>query len=155
MAISITNNPARGFSLLEVLLVVVLMAAIGALTVTSLGGGMDGMRLRHSVREMANELRHARAQAIASGQAQLFELNPAARTWTTGSGRYGQWSDALSVRFTGARELQPDAQTGRIVFFADGTSSGGRIELARGSVLRRIEVAWLTGEVRVSKADAP
>ena len=36
----------RGFSLLEMLLVVALIAAVGVLTATALTGGMDGIRLR-------------------------------------------------------------------------------------------------------------
>jgi len=163
MATSASSNPgliaacrfragrAHGFSLLEVLLVTVLIAAVGAVMAASLGGGIDGLRLRSAVRAMAGDLRHARAQAIASGQAQRFDLDPATRTWSAGAARHGQWPEAISVRFTGAREVQPHAGVGSILFFADGASSGGRIELSRADALMRIDVAWLTGEVRAGK----
>jgi len=163
MATSASNKPvlaaacrfgagrACGFSLLEVLLVVVLIAAIGAVTAASLGGGLDGLRLRSASKQLVNELRHARARAIASGQVQRVEVNPAERTWAAADGRRGQWPEALDVRFTGAREVQPHAGAGAIVFFADGASSGGRIELGRGDTVLRIDIAWLTGEVRAGK----
>jgi len=136
-------------------MVVVLIAAIGAVTAASLGGGIDGLRLRSATRELVNELRHARARAIASGQAQRVEVDIAAPAWTTDGGRRGQWPEALDVRFTGARELQPAAGVGAIVFFADGASSGGRIELSRGRAVMQIEVAWLTGQVRAGKGALP
>jgi len=114
----------------------------------------DGLRLRSATRELVNELRHARARAIASGQVQRVEVNPAERTWAAGDGRRGQWPDALAVRFTGAREVQPHAGAGAIVFFADGASSGGRIELSRGDAVMQIDVAWLTGQVRAGRGSA-
>jgi len=160
MATSVSSRPAarraqRGFSLLEVLLVAVLIAAVGTVTVFSLSGGMEGLRLRSVTREMSNELRHARARAIASGQTQRFELDVNAHTWSTGTGKRGQWPEALDVRFTGARELQPRAEVGAIVFFADGASSGGRIELYQGEARMQIEVNWLTGQVRAGKGTGP
>jgi len=132
------------------LLVLMLVAVVAVGAVAGLGGGLDGMRLRSATREIATELRQARAQAITSGHTRRFEVDPAGRTWTSGE-RHGQWHPSLDVRFTGARELQPTAATGAIVFFADGASSGGRIELMRGTAVMQIEVAWLTGQVRVRK----
>ncbi|HET6783683.1 MAG TPA: prepilin-type N-terminal cleavage/methylation domain-containing protein, partial [Pseudoxanthomonas sp.] len=57
----------RGVSLLEMLLVVALIAIAGMLAAMVLTGGLDGMRLRSSSKEIAAQLRYARAQAIATG----------------------------------------------------------------------------------------
>jgi len=151
MAISASSRArSRGFSLLEVLLVLVLVATVAVTAVAGLNGGLDGMRLRSAARGIATELRHARAQAIASGQIRRFEVDPAGHVWTS-AGRRGQWHPSLELRFTGARELQPAVGVGSVVFFADGASSGGRIELRRGTTVMQIDVAWLTGQVRVRK----
>jgi len=145
-----SRHGSGGFSLLEVLLVLVLVAAVAVTALAGLNGGLDGMRLRSATREIAGELRHARAQAIADGRTRRFEVDPGAHTWISGE-RHGQWHPSLELRFTGARELQPAAGVGVIVFFADGASSGGRIELMRGTAVMQIEVTWLTGQVRMRK----
>ena len=66
-----TGTPAprgapRGFSLLELLLVMALIAATGLLAAGVLSGGFDRMALRSGAKEMAAQLR-ARAHAIATG----------------------------------------------------------------------------------------
>lgn len=137
-----------GVSLLEMLLVVGLIAVIGLLAAMSLGGGMDGMQLRSAGKEIAAQLRYARTQAIASGQPQQFNIDPQARVWEGANGRRGNIPAALRVQFTGAREASPRAGTGAIRFFEDGASTGGRIDLQVREARWRIDVAWITGEVR-------
>ncbi len=144
----------RGFSLLEMLLVVLLIASVSALAVGALGGGMDGWRLRGAVRDVAGQLRHARARALASGQEQRFVIVPATRTWHGVDGRSGTVHERIGVTFTGARQVQPSEDQGAIVFLADGASTGGRIDLAIRDAVWRIDVAWLTGEVRAFRVAA-
>lgn len=141
-----------GFTLIEMLIVVTLIAAISALLMATIGGGMDGLRLRSAAKEIVGELRHARAQAMAKGEVQRFVIDPAKRHWTGTEGRSGELHKKLSVVFIGARELQPRRGEGAIVFFEDGASSGGRIQLRQGNAAWNIDVAWLTGEVGLHRA---
>ena len=67
-----------GFTLLETLLVVALMAAAAVLAAMVFTGGMEGMRLRSESKEIAAQLRYTRARAIATGQAQRFRIDPRA-----------------------------------------------------------------------------
>ena len=62
---------ARGFSLLEMLLVLAIIAFAGLLAAAAMTGGLDGMRLRSASGEIAAQLRFTRAQAIATGQRQV------------------------------------------------------------------------------------
>lgn len=142
----------RGVSLLEMLLVVALIAVAGMLAAMVLTGGLDGMRLRSSSKEIAAQLRYARAQAIATGQPQLFVIDPARRHWQGPNQRQGDIPRSLGVEFTGAREAQARAGEGGILFFPDGASTGGRVQLSAKRAAWRIDVAWLTGEVRLVRA---
>ena len=142
----------RGFTLLEVMVVVALLAMAAAVAATLLGGGMDGIRLRRDAQEIAVQLRHARARAMATGQVQRFVIDPVTHRYRAPGRGDGHIDGALAIRFQGARELVPAPGQGTIEFHPDGASSGGRIELAAGQAVRRIDVAWLTGRVRLSDA---
>jgi general secretion pathway protein H len=142
----------RGVSLLEMLLVVALIAIAGMLAAMVLTGGLDGMRLRSSSKEIAAQLRYARAQAIATGQPQRFVIDPAGHHWQGPNRRQGNIPSSLGVEFTGAREAQARAGEGGILFFPDGASTGGRVQLSAKKAAWRIDVAWLTGEVRLARA---
>ncbi|HEX7802074.1 MAG TPA: GspH/FimT family pseudopilin [Pseudoxanthomonas sp.] len=142
----------RGVSLLEMLLVVALIAIAGMLAAMVLTGGLDGMRLRSSSKEIAAQLRYARAQAIATGQPQRFAIDPARHHWQGPNRREGNIPPSLRVQFTGAREAQARAGEGGILFFPDGASTGGRVQLSAKKAAWRIDVAWLTGEVRLTRA---
>jgi general secretion pathway protein H len=47
---------------------------------------------------------------------------------------------------TARSELDTD-RVGKIRFFPDGTSTGGRITLARGERKYGVDINWLTGQV--------
>lgn len=137
-----------GVSLLEMLLVLALVAAIALVAAMAMSGGLEGMKLRSAGKEVAAELRYARTRAIATGRPQVFALDVRTRRWTGPGGRHGELPDTLSVRYTGARQTQVRGDEGVVRFFEDGASTGGRIELSARSAVWRIDVGWITGEVR-------
>jgi len=143
-----------GVSLLEMLLVVALIAVVSTLAAMVLTGGLDGMRLRSSAKEIAAQLRYTRAQAIATGQPQRFVLEPNEHRWRAPNDKRGRIPESLAVAFTGAREAQPRAGEGGILFFPDGGSTGGRVQLQARQASWRVDVSWLTGEVKLSRAAA-
>jgi general secretion pathway protein H len=144
----------RGFTLLEILVVMVLVAVMALLAAGAMTGGFDRLRLDSSAKQVASELRHARARALATGVPQQFVIDPRARTWQSAEDRGGDLPQQLGVVFTGARELQPAEGIGAIVFFGDGASTGGRVQLSAGRAARNIDVAWLTGEVTLRRVEA-
>jgi general secretion pathway protein H len=144
---------AAGFSLLEVLLVVAILAITSVLAATAMRGGLEGVALRSTAKELAAQLRYTRTQAIASGQPQRFVIDPRAHTWQAPNGRHGRIPPKLGVVFTGAREVQASAAEGAIVFFADGAATGGRVQLQARRAIWRVEVAWLTGEVTLKRGE--
>ena len=148
------QHRVRGVSLLEMLLVIALIAGASVLAMAAFGGGMAGMQLRSEAREIAAQLRFTRTHAIATGQPQRFTIDPRAHAWTAPRNRSGTVPEALGVTFTGAREVQPREGEGAIVFFAGGASTGGRVQLRRERAAWNIDVAWLTGEVKLRQVEA-
>lgn len=143
----------RGFSLLELLVVMVLIAATGVLAAGVLGGGFARMELRGEAREIATQLRYTRARALDTGVPQTFTIDPAAHAWEAAGGRSGTIPESLGVRFVGAREVQPAEDVGAIMFFGDGASTGGRLQLAMRDAAWNVDVAWLTGEVTLRRGE--
>ena len=154
-----TRLPSPGFSLLEMLLVMALVAAASLLAVAAFGGGMQGIQLRVGAKDIAAQLRFARAVAISSGQPQDVVIDPQARRWQGAKGRSGSLPAAGEIVFTGARaeqfeELQAQGGKGTIRFFPDGAATGGRVRMLVNGGGWDVDVRWLTGEVRVARVQA-
>ena len=137
----------HGFTLLELLVVIVLIAAVTGLAVGVLGVGKSGRELRGAARTLATELRFTRVQAMTTGQSQTLQLDLDARSWNAARKHHGEISKGLQLRFDGVRQEQPTQRSAAIRFFPDGSSTGGRISLRTGDTGIRVDVRWLTGEV--------
>ncbi|GAB6194969.1 type II secretion system protein XpsH [Lysobacter xanthus] len=145
---------ARGVSLIEIVIVITLVAVMSLLAASAMNGGFKGMQLRSAAKEVASQVRYTRTRAIATGHTQRFVLDPARHTWQAAGERHGTLPEAVRVSFTGAREVQPTPGEGAILFFADGASTGGRVRLSRDTAAWTVDVAWLTGEVKLARAGA-
>lgn len=163
------RQPSPGFSLLEMLMVLAIIAGASLLAVAAFGGGMRGMKLRAGANEIAAQLRFARAVAISSGQPQDVVIDPRARRWSGAKGRSGDLPDGGEIVFTGARASQfaEDAAAdgsisdgaaadgkGVVRFFPDGAATGGRVRLAANGGGWDVDVRWLTGEVTLKRVQA-
>ncbi|HAI59146.1 MAG TPA: type II secretion system protein GspH [Xanthomonadaceae bacterium] len=165
---------AAGFTLIEALVVVALMATAFALFAGTLLGALPGQQLRAASGQLAAEMRATRARAIATGIDQSFVIDTRTRAWRSGASdtfveafapspgtmpgasgggvrRQGQLADTLALGATVAREEQPGPGIAAIRFFADGSSTGGRVVVRRGDAAWRVDVHWLTGAVRVER----
>jgi general secretion pathway protein H len=153
------RRTAAGFSLLEMLLVLVLIATAMTLAAAAFTDGLRGARLHAAARDVVAQLRFTRALAISRGAPQEFVLDVRRRTWQGPNGRHGQLPDIGELVFQGARRDQFDPQTqaagqGVVRFFPDGAATGGRLRLQVAGSGWQIDVAWLTGEVRLRRIGA-
>lgn len=148
------RHRATGFTLIEILVVVSLVAGLTVILMMSMNGGMDGLRLRSEAKTIASELRRARSTAISTGTVQTFRIVPEDRTWRGAKGRTGEIRKPLQVSFTGVRQVLERDGEGVILFFEDGASTGGRIQLRQARAVWNVDVAWLTGEVSLHRGEA-
>ena len=95
-----------------------------------------------------------RAQAIATGTVQRFTVAPDKRAWTGAKQHGGELPSSLEVKFIGVRQVQEKRGEGVILFFEDGASTGGRIQLKHERAVWNVDVAWLTGEVSLHRGEA-
>jgi general secretion pathway protein H len=145
---------ANGFTLLEMLAVILLVGIAAAAVSISVTQGLASARVRAASSEVAGALRAVRAQAIVRGQDQNFDVDTQANSYRNVKQQDVRLPKGMRVSITSAKEDQPNDHTGRIRFFPDGSSTGGRITLQRGKREWHVNVSWLTGQVRVVDAVA-
>ena len=143
---------SRGFTLLELLLVLVIAATGYALVVRFTGSGVSGAQLKSAARAVAAGLRDARGVAIATQESAALSVDVEKRTIeVTGAARPRSLPDRLDIKLDTAQAEVVDEKRGAIRFYPDGSSTGGRVTLASGERRFLVDVDWLTGRVTVKE----
>ncbi|MDY0834905.1 type II secretion system protein [Pseudomonas sp. SED1] len=136
----------RGFTLLEMLVVIVLISIAAGLVGFGLQQGLRVAKERQAVGQMVDALRSTRARAIVSGTSARTVFDLAQLSFQAPGRPLRHWPADLQVT------LHTAEQAGSAVeFYPDGSSTGGNLLLANGSRRWRIDIGWLTGSVQ-SKA---
>ena len=144
------NARARGFSLLELLVVVTIMGAVYILVPRFFLSGVSGADLRASSRDVAAGLRQARSLAVSGKRETAVTLDLDKRVFAlSGNSRQFQLPEQLELKLYTAQSEIVNERQGAIRFFPDGSSTGGRVTLASGERKFLVDVDWLTGKVSI------
>ncbi len=136
-----------GFSLLELMVVMLIVSMLFALVGVSVSRSIQGAEIRNASREIVAGIRHTRGQAIIKRQQQVFHVDAHARTWTAAGREPVQLPEGLDITVETARSELTGENAGGIRFYSDGASTGGSVELLANERTWTVEVSWLTGEV--------
>ena len=138
---------SRGFSLIEIVAVIFLIAlAVGAVSI-SFSKSMSGAKVQAATRDMIAALRYTRGQAIVKGKESTFDLDIANNSYQAPGRSMVQLPKNMRLALYTADQEIINETTGRIRFFPDGASTGGHISVLMERVEWRINVDWLTGAV--------
>ena len=138
----------QGFSLVELLVVLVLAAMLSALALPLVSGVMDGVRMNGAAREVVAALRAARGKAAASQREVALSLNTRQATLAVaGAARRLDLPETAELSLVVARRERLSEHEGAIRFYPDGSSTGGRVSLRHGARVTLIDVNWLTGKI--------
>ena len=145
----------RGFSLLEVIVVITIIALSYTLLPQMVFSGVSGAELRSNARAVATGLRRARDAAINTKREAVMLINLENREFTLpNDAKLHKLNDKLDVKlYTSEADLISD-KVGTIRFFPDGSSNGGRVTVAAGERGFEIDVDWLTGHVTIKDKPA-
>lgn len=142
---------AQGFTLLE-LIIVLLISVLGfAVLGSNINSGNTSTRLQAVARDIASALRYAHGQALLTRLPVSVAVNLGENNYAISNrNKIYHFDEQIKVSLTVAEEEFTDGEEGSIRFFADGSSTGGRITLEWGKQTRRVDVNWITGQVTIS-----
>ncbi len=146
------NKAQAGFTLIEM---IVVLAVIGLMAGLVIGHGPMHSRTlteRGAVQAMASGLREARSRAVATNRPIEFAVDIEHKAFRVGDSPPTRLPPEFAMSMVSAAGQRISDTAAAIRFDPDGSSTGGRIELASEGHHFRIGVDWLSGKVSISNA---
>ncbi len=154
----------RGFTLLEILLVITIIAMASIFVVPNLGG-FEARTFSTQVRQAHSLLNYARRTAVVTGQASTVSFNvmPAEDRSSTEQGRsqsslstvVAQWHGSgieLRIRDSTDKETEIEQVT-EVPFYPEGGSTGGMLLFAQADQVGIIDIDPFTGRVSIRDSE--
>ncbi len=141
---------ARGFTLLEILVVLGIMGLLAAIIVPRVNAGNDYYTIGSDVREVASALRLTRSLAIEQQSDKVLLFNLDDNSYQIDGQKPRTLSDDVALDIvTSQAELKENGRLAGIRFYEDGASSGGRVTLTLNDDKRAVDIVWMTGQINV------
>lgn len=148
-----TQDSSRGFTLVELLVVLVIASVVLALVGTSISRNISGAEMRTAAHKMTAALRYTRTRAILDKQEQVFLVDTENHSYVAPKREPVTLPEGMNMLLTTARSELTAETVGGIRFYPDGGSTGGSVELEANGRVYKINVAWLTGEAALQRPD--
>ena len=148
------HRPAGGFTLVEVVVVLVIASLVLALVGTSISRNISGAEMRTAARKVAASMRYTRTQAILTKTEQVFLLDTESLTYQAAEKDPEKLPEGMKVELTTARSELTSESAGGIRFYPDGASTGGKVLLEANGRIYTLNVSWLTGEARLERSES-
>jgi general secretion pathway protein H len=148
------NPRSRGFTLIEMIVVIVLIGIVGSVVTFAFTRSLAGARIQAASSDLVAALRYTRGQAIVKGEQKVLLLDLEKMSYLAPGKAEKDLPKGMVMRLTTAQQELTSDKAGGIRFFPDGSSTGGHIAVVLGEREWKINVGWLTGEITLDKPDA-
>ena len=143
----------RGFTLVAIMVVLVIVALMMALVGSSISRNISGAQMRTAASKVVASIRYTRTQAILTKTEQVFLVDTEKLTYQAAEREAEELPEGMTVELNTARSELTSETAGGIRFYPDGGSTGGNVRLEANGRIYRVNVAWLTGEASVERPD--
>lgn len=145
-----------GFTLLELMLVMAIMAIGTALVLPSVEGGFTSREVNRAARRLVAIMHHLRGEAVTTGHPTLLRINQYDNTIeTVGGGRWDAFSERAVIESVHGASPAGDG-IWDIQFFPNGSNTGGAVVFANRADRTRnrflVTLDPLVGTVEISEA---
>lgn len=148
--VSDPNNKTAGFSLVEMLVVLAIIALVASIAAPGLARSYRSQNIDTIAREVAGRLRLSRTMAVGIAGRQTVVFDPSVNEI-----RFGEReplrlpTDVRMMLITGDKTIA-DRQA-VLTFLPNGSASGIEVQLRRNQQGVRIDVNWMTGLVSLDR----
>ena len=139
----------QGFTLLELLVVITIFALMSTLVGINFGG--DRANLESIARTLVTDLRYVRSRAMVGNVDTALVVDLDSSAYYSHVAKIDRpLPESISIELT-VDVRDTDGKRGSIVFYPDGSSSGGEVRLSRNGRSLQITTTWLNGYVTVEE----
>lgn len=149
-----STSRQSGFTLIELVVVIVLIGLAYTLVPKMAFGGVSGPELKSNVRAMATGLRLARDEAINSRREAMLTIDLDQRIFMIQNDtRVHKLNEKIDVKLYTSQADLVSEKVGSIRFYPDGSSNGGRVTVGAGGRDFAIDIDWLTGKITTTEVN--
>lgn len=139
---------ARGFTLIEMVVVLGIVAMIAMLAMPRFQSATPRLELRAAAEALRADLRATRSAALRLNRDATLSVDVDAGVWR-GDGGSGAAPRDVALTLEAARREQVGESVGRIRFFPDGGATGGVVGMRGPTAALEVRVDWLDGRVAI------
>jgi general secretion pathway protein H len=139
---------------MELLLVLVIMSLLMTLVPSLLKNALPTVTIKAAANDLVHDLKYVRNMAILKGQQTSVLINVLEGSYFSehkDNGKHHRLPEGINISVNDAYLQDDSAESRRIGFFADGSSSGGVITLRTNESIYRVVIDWVTGRVSLQK----
>jgi general secretion pathway protein H len=116
----------------------------------NLSSGNNATEHQRAARDIVSALRYARGMALMSHRETAVSFNLNENSYTVNNrDKVFTIPETIKVTVVTTQSQLLGQNQGSIRFFADGSSTGGRVSLKRGENVWQIDINWLTGQIEL------
>ncbi len=141
------RNDNKGFTLLEMILVIFLISLIVGLSGVVFSRSLPSQKVDAAAREIMAAFRQARSDAITSGKTQVLTIEIEGKTFGVEGGATRTIPDNVSIKIIDAHYGVVTVGGYRFVFAPSGVVEGGTIILSAGKKVVTLEIDPIIGAV--------
>jgi general secretion pathway protein H len=140
------NDARAGFTLVEMLVVLALIGLVAGLSAQLLRPPSANLRVEAAARVLCAALRATRTRAIATNAEAAVTIDLARKIFHAPVGGEAALPGDATLEIDVASSQRQSSQSAGILFYPDGSSTGGGVVIQLSGRRATIDVNWLTGE---------